>query len=220
VLFLNGTQGDINHFDVMGKRTVQGIEEAKRIGFAYGEKAVEIVKQSGPLAVDSLDSAHKLADIPRRRIRKEDLEEAKKIVDKYADEYDIEKSGRILESQDIARGDMFVKVFFAKNTISFHEKYNGTSVGLDISALKIGDLALVGVGGELFTEIGLALKKASPFKHTLIAVLANGSHGYLPTAKAFREGGYETMPRPTSQFGEEAEGIIFNTALHMLKKMA
>ncbi len=219
VLVINGTQGDINHFDVMGGRVEQSIEEAERIGSAYGKKVVEICRDAGSVKVDKLDSRFELAVVPRRRISGEDLKAAEETVRKYGDEYDIEKSGRMLESQDIARGDIAVRVFFAKNMISFNEKYKGTSVELEMSALRIGEIAFLGVGGELFTEIGLAIKEESPFKHTLIAVLANGYNGYLVSAGAFKGGGYETMPRDTSQFGEEAEGIIRKTALKMLGEL-
>ena len=60
-----------------------------------------------------------------------------------------------------------------------------------MSAFRIGPLAAVTVPGELFTEIGMRIKAASPFSHTLIAGYTNGSVGYLPTVEAYPEGGYE-----------------------------
>ncbi len=219
VLVLNGTQGDINHFDVMGKRLEQGIEEAMRIGSAYGGKVVELCGRSEPISGSELGGEFEIAIIPRRKIGAGELEEARKIVEEYGEEHDISKSGRTLESQDIARGDITVKVFFAKNMIKFHEKYEGTSANLEIAAMRFGDAALVGIGGELFTEIGLAIKKGSPFPKTMVAALANGYNGYLPTSRAFGEGGYETMPRDTSQFGEEAEGVTRETSLKLLNRL-
>jgi neutral ceramidase len=51
----------------------------------------------------------------------------------------------------------------------------------------------VALPGEIFVELGLALKKASPFKHTLIAELANGSVGYVPNREAYPQGNYEIV---------------------------
>ena len=41
-------------------------------------------------------------------------------------------------------------------------------------------------------EFGLEIKERSPFEVTLISELTNGWCGYVPTEKAFTEGGYET----------------------------
>ncbi len=55
------------------------------------------------------------------------------------------------------------------------------------------DLAIVSLPGEIFVELGLALKKASPFKHTFIAELANGSVGYVANREAYPQGNYEIV---------------------------
>jgi len=56
-----------------------------------------------------------------------------------------------------------------------------------IQAFRLGDIGLVGLPGEIFVEIGMAIKKNSPFKHTLVGELANDNIGYLPTDKAMDE---------------------------------
>jgi neutral ceramidase len=58
--------------------------------------------------------------------------------------------------------------------------------------LAIGNnIATVGIPGEVFVEIGLAIKEKSPFEFTLPLECTNGCIGYMPTRKAFDEGGYE-----------------------------
>src|SRR5437870_6102860 len=64
-------------------------------------------------------------------------------------------------------------------------------VPAEVSAFRIGPLAAVTVPGELFTEIGMRIKAASPFAAPLIAGYSNGSIGYIPTVEAYPEGGYE-----------------------------
>jgi len=61
-----------------------------------------------------------------------------------------------------------------------------------IHALRIGDLGIVGLPGEVFTEIGLDIKARSPFAQTMNLGLANGSVGYVATDQALDEGSYET----------------------------
>lgn len=69
-------------------------------------------------------------------------------------------------------------------------------VPLRINAARIGDLALVTFAAEPFTEIGMAIKAASPAAHTMVAGVADGCIGYLPTAEAHDEGGYEVDTAP------------------------
>ena len=61
-----------------------------------------------------------------------------------------------------------------------------------IKALRIGDLGIVGLPGEIFVEYGLQIKAQSPFNHTMTVELANDYVGYCPTDKALDEGSYET----------------------------
>lgn len=61
-----------------------------------------------------------------------------------------------------------------------------------VQALRIGDVALVGVPAEYFTALGLDIKKRSPFKYTYVAELANDWIGYLPDREGHQLGGYQT----------------------------
>lgn len=60
-----------------------------------------------------------------------------------------------------------------------------------IQAMRIGDLAIVGVPAEFFTQLGLDIKKRSPFRHTMIAELANDYVGYVGNRDAYKLGGYQ-----------------------------
>jgi neutral ceramidase len=62
---------------------------------------------------------------------------------------------------------------------------------LEVQAIAIGDLALLGLGGEIFARYQLELEAASPFPHTLLCGYANGCLGYVPTADEYPRGGYE-----------------------------
>ena len=53
-----------------------------------------------------------------------------------------------------------------------------------VQALRIGDLGIAAVPGELLVEPGLDLKSRSPFAHTMVIELANDSIGYIPHAQA------------------------------------
>jgi hypothetical protein len=62
----------------------------------------------------------------------------------------------------------------------------------DLQAVSLGnEVALLGVPGELFSEIGMQLKERSPVPFTCVCAYTNGSLGYLPSRRAIEEGGYE-----------------------------
>lgn len=60
-----------------------------------------------------------------------------------------------------------------------------------VQAMRMGDVAIVGVPAEYFTALGLDIKRRSPFKHTIIAELANDWIGYVGDAPAYDLGGYQ-----------------------------
>jgi len=66
-------------------------------------------------------------------------------------------------------------------------------VDIRLAAVKIGQNIIVGISGELMTEIGLDIKANSPFKNTFVYTHCNGSSGYLCTDQAYIQGGYEPM---------------------------
>jgi len=68
---------------------------------------------------------------------------------------------------------------------------NERSVQTVVHAMAMGDFAVAAVPGEYFCALGLEVKKRSPFARTILAELSNDYVGYIPTAKAFDEGGYE-----------------------------
>jgi hypothetical protein len=61
---------------------------------------------------------------------------------------------------------------------------NGPDVEIRLTALKIGDLILCGISGELMTEIGMEIKRQSPYSGTLVVTHCNGSSGYICTDKS------------------------------------
>ena len=72
----------------------------------------------------------------------------------------------------------------------------------------------------VFVEIGLKLKKESPFAQHFTISLANGYNGYLPTAEHHKLGGYETWRARSSFLEVDAEAKIREKILELLKQVA
>lgn len=88
-----------------------------------------------------------------------------------------------------------------------------------ISMLRLGDdFALISNPAELFCQYGLDIKAGSPYTFTMVAELANGYVGYVPTVKSFEMKGYETWFDPSSCLTQNAGEMIRDTSIEMLNK--
>jgi hypothetical protein len=64
-------------------------------------------------------------------------------------------------------------------------------VTIRLGLLRINDVALAGVSGEVFTLIARRLARESPVRHTIMVTHTNGSSGYIPDDTAFEQVSYE-----------------------------
>ena len=89
-----------------------------------------------------------------------------------------------------------------------------------LQAIVIGEVAIVGMPGELFTGLGVDLKARSPFKHTYVVSLTNDWMGYLPDREAHTLGGYQTWMGLHS-YAEEGTGErMVDESIRMLRQLA
>jgi len=88
-----------------------------------------------------------------------------------------------------------------------------------LQVMLIGDVAMVGVPAELFTQLGLDIKNRSPFRYTYVAELANDWIGYLPNREGHKLGGYQVWTGYHS-YAEPGTGErIVDEAVKMLKEL-
>jgi hypothetical protein len=95
--------------------------------------------------------------------------------------------------------------------------WDGDIVPLEVQAFRLDDeTAIVTLPSEIFVNLGLSIKAASPFKTTLVIELANNSVAYIPTKQAFLEGSYEvTNSRVERGTGEK----LAETAVELLREL-
>ena len=98
------------------------------------------------------------------------------------------------------------------------------SVGAELWAAKVTEnLAILAVPGEVFSQIGLEVKRESPFEFTMTVGYANGLLGYIPTPEAFEEGGYEPSTAyrlwRLQPFGREVGEIVKREGLSLLRAL-
>lgn len=106
-----------------------------------------------------------------------------------------------------------------KAGISRFLKGVGESLPVKIHLVTLGsDTAIVFLPGEVFTELGMAIKRGSPFPTTLVLQMALASEtSTIPTRAAYAQGGIEISssllkPGAGERMVESALGMIRETA--------
>ncbi|MBO4345116.1 MAG: hypothetical protein J5833_05140 [Victivallales bacterium] len=176
VAMANGTQGNINNLDFKkpartSRHAYQQCERVANVVAAEAWRSWNLLRDEDFKEEGTVDS--RLAYVPfhSRRPEAKDLEEARKI---YADKEHNE----------------FMPWLYARELVLLAESQLDYEV--PVQSLRVNDLGIAGLHGEVFVEFGLEIKERSPFPQTMVVGLANGSTGYIATDKALDEGSYET----------------------------
>jgi hypothetical protein len=88
---------------------------------------------------------------------------------------------------------------------------------IDVTCLHVGKARVLHLPGELFAEYQLAAKALRPDLHVALAAYGDYGPGYIGTAAAYPEGGYETSPR-ASNVSPEVEEVLMNAVRKLLGK--
>jgi hypothetical protein len=88
------------------------------------------------------------------------------------------------------------------------------TLDVEVSVIRLGDTALLFVPGEVFVEIGLAIRARSPFAKTMFFGLANDYIGYVPTIEQAKLVGYEVV---ASRVTPEASLVLADDSVKALE---
>lgn len=87
---------------------------------------------------------------------------------------------------------------------------------IDISCLHIGSARMMHLPGECFIEYQLAAKAMRPDLFVTVAAYGDYAPGYIGTAEAYKEGGYETGQ--ASAVTADVEKVLLNAMNQLLRK--
>ena len=87
----------------------------------------------------------------------------------------------------------------------------------EIQVLRIGDVYIVGLPGEVLVEIGLEIKAKAGIENLFVVSIANDAVGYVCPRAAYKEGGYE--PGSGTNLAPGAGEIVTERALEFIEQL-
>jgi neutral ceramidase len=201
-LYSAGCCGDINHIDVKWATPQGGHPNAARMGVILSGEILRAWPRLEPAASPGvLRVKTAKVKLPLPEISDEDVAKARDAVARLEDK---SKPVPFLEQ---------VQAFKVLDV----EARKGEPNEVEVQVVALGDrYAWVSLPGEIFVELGLEIKQDSPFEHTIIAELANGIIGYIPSRRAYAQGNYEVV---SARCAEGSGEMLVDAAVEMLKEL-
>ena len=219
---IHGFVGEVEVARKAGK--ILGLEASKvRMSldpFERKEELIEIVQAGADLGMyedvavsepsDDLQVRNKYIDLPSLNFPS---------YEKASQDYenallDLKKIRELGNKDDIKK--MVSTVKRTNFTRKLTEISKGGKVNIWIQTIKVGDIIFQGLPLEPFMEFSHKIKSLNSDKKIFWSGYTNGWLGYLPTAKAYEEGGYETRNTPLSP---ESEELILDICDSEIKKL-
>jgi hypothetical protein len=90
-------------------------------------------------------------------------------------------------------------------------------VTTEIQVLRLGEIYILGLAGEILVEVGLEIKKRAGLKNLFIVTVSNDTIGYVCHSRAYEEGGYE--PGSGTNLAKGAGEIMIKEAMDLINQI-
>jgi hypothetical protein len=194
-----GTAGDIGPHDfAKGSPT----PDTSRVGGILAATILKDLQQAQSIDHPDLAVRSTIVPVPLQDLTDEQIVRAKDIISHI----------------DLVAPDLLVVTDAWKilNAERFRKRF-GACLPMEVNVVRLSnDTAIVALPHEIFVELGLAIKKQSPFKHTMVLTMAHDIDFYIPTKKAFAEGSYEIVASVIKPGGGE---MLVDAAVKLLNEL-
>ena len=218
-IFFNGAEGDVgsthvfpeggdmNDTEISFDNEMKSPGMARFVGRAIAGTVLQVYDKVHYIDVDSIDIIKKTVTVLANVPEPEELPLAKKYKE-------LHEAGK---DDEIPYTGMQLTTVVAEALRMCKMENHPKEIELDITGVRIGDIALVGIPGEPFTEVGVEIKKSDGYKMIMPCGLTNDYAGYFPMKEAFDEGGYEAR---TSTYKASVAERIIEGGKELLKELA
>ncbi|MCC5827839.1 MAG: hypothetical protein JJU36_00195 [Phycisphaeraceae bacterium] len=218
VLFLSGAGGDLNPSNFTNQTPSE--PNARQTGELIAAKALERLGEMRSVVPDRLSAAAMPIDLPLRPLP-----------DAQTLRATAEEAGQRLETitdrspTNWTYAGVKTRMEWALEALELVEQGGVPDRRtLILQGFALDDLAVVGIGGELFAEYGQAVRRSGVFEHIMIATQANASVGYLFSPEALAMERYEAVACPrylgVDSFTGDCGSLVRDGAIALLRQLA
>ncbi|HUQ44874.1 MAG TPA: hypothetical protein VM451_10770 [Candidatus Limnocylindria bacterium] len=193
-IFTTGPQGDVNPGGYSPEGSMVGIvvpwrtfESAERYGRQVADCALAVRERLRPVASDHVWGRSQVIELERKRLP--DAASARAAASSAARADTAVREANL--SEDATYHAAVAAAYAEVIAIQAEDSERDGPVRVRISALGLGPMIHAGVQGELFVALGQRIRSSLGEDSTTIAALCDGTIGYICTAEAYDEGGYE-----------------------------
>ena len=192
-IFFNGAQGDVNHVNVHPKDgdlndmfmdfddVSRGYGHARYMGRVVAGAVLQTYDKVKYIEVESLKCKQRTIHVPSNLPKPEELPEAYRI-------NELHQAGR---DEELPYTGMMLTTVVADAARKIRLEHGPEAFDMELSAIAIGNVVMMGIPGEPFTGVGRGLKETEGWDMVLPTCNTNGKQGYFPMKEAYDEGGYE-----------------------------
>lgn len=192
-IFFNGAQGDVNHVNVHPKDgdlndmfmdfddVSRGYGHARYMGRVVAGAVLQTYDKVKYIEVESLKCKQRTIHVPSNLPKPEELPEAYRI-------NELHQAGR---DEELPYTGMMLTTVVADAARKIRMEHGPEAFAMELSAIAIGNVVMMGIPGEPFTGVGRGLKETEGWDMVLPTCNTNGKQGYFPMKEAYDEGGYE-----------------------------
>ena len=182
-IFLQGACGDINP---LMKHKAKGFEVAEEIGRVIATETISIIENLKLRESGQFGFGSSIVELPTQPI---DYKYVAEELSRFLREY---------EKNRDSLPDGILRFYAEWSEDILRRMKRGFEEGIRsrIYAVRIGENALLFLPGEVFVEIGLEIKRRSPFVNTMVIGYTDKCVGYIPAEWDFDMRGYASTIAP------------------------
>lgn len=220
-IFGAGCCGDINHVNPSSTER----NSAKIIGESLAATIAPELAQLAPVENPRLRVESETVQLPLQNVSRQEVERSVEIVELARSGANVDFFEHVTAYKTLILDQLLHREPHANAaehiTWGLSRSLNGIGemLPVDVTVMTIGrDVAIVCLPGEVFVELGLAIKQASPFKTTLVIELSNAVETiYIPHRAAYAGGSYEVTNSNLEPGGGE---MLVEAAVRLLRNAA
>ncbi len=205
-VFLMGTAGNINHFNV--KKPITDPFHYRYMGKLLADEILKIEKTATPVSEGDVSARFETIKLKRHEVSQEEIDNANHII------ATIKEIPGVKIAADNTDPDQYA-LAMAKRLVDFLAT-NPEIFDVPLQVIKISDFRLFAFPGEIFSHFGDIVKEGCGTEKRMVATMSNMAMGYVPARDLFFDTVYESRPG-SSRLEREAGYIMSEKLLEMGK---